>query len=279
MAHAVIAIVSDIHAVSTTALCPPGAIRLDDGGEYHPSKAQLWLWQCWTDYWDRVERVRDEEKADLFIILLGDLIDGDHHGTAQIITKHPGVMHDIAMRCIEEPLGLGPDHIFVIRGTESHTGKSASKEEALAKNIRDMGHPLEEDPAAETASWWYMMADINGKRIDAAHHGRMGTRSYTRGSYSRLYAFDIWAERQLNGERPPDIAFRAHRHKMADSGDHYPTRLLQSGAWQLQTAFAHKIATESLADIGGWITTIREDGSVFVRKAYYQPKRGAVWTG
>jgi hypothetical protein len=38
-------LVANLHINSTTGLCPPDGIELDDGGRYLPSKPQRWLWQ------------------------------------------------------------------------------------------------------------------------------------------------------------------------------------------------------------------------------------------
>src|SRR5690554_3562020 len=80
--------VSDLHCGSTVAVCPP-TLHLDDGGEYHASDAQRWLWQLWREFWERVERERDRDDADLYVVYNGDLVDGDHHNTPQIMSRNP----------------------------------------------------------------------------------------------------------------------------------------------------------------------------------------------
>ena len=55
-------ITSDLHAGSTVAICPP-RVQLDDGGEYHASKAQRWLWERWKDFWIRGEAKRRQLDA------------------------------------------------------------------------------------------------------------------------------------------------------------------------------------------------------------------------
>jgi len=40
----IVAVVADTHPNSTVGLCPP-EVELDDGGTYHASKAQRWLWE------------------------------------------------------------------------------------------------------------------------------------------------------------------------------------------------------------------------------------------
>jgi hypothetical protein len=40
----------DLHVNSTVALCPP-TVELDDGGTYHHSRTQAWIWNRWIDFW------------------------------------------------------------------------------------------------------------------------------------------------------------------------------------------------------------------------------------
>ena len=78
------------------------------------------------------------------------------------------------------------------------------------------------------------------------------------------------------GEDPPPLAFRSHFHKVVDTHDHHVTRVIQTPAWQLHTAFTHKVVPESLADIGGIITVF--DGEDFeVEKVLFKPKRSPLW--
>lgn len=268
----VIAVVSDLHTGSTVGLCPPGPIELDDGGSYQPSTAQQWLWQCWRDYWAEVERVRDRLKAPLFTVLNGDAFDGDHHGTSQIISRNPMIQAQVASEVMDVPKAVGWDKLFVVRGTESHVGGSGSTEEGLARALGATG-----DPDTGNASWWHLRMDVQDVRLDFAHHGRTGYRPWTRHNATLLLAAQIFYEHAANGERHPDLAIRSHFHRHSDSHDAHPVRVLQTPAWQLKTAYVHKVAPESIADVGGLIITI-EDGHVDVRKIIHRPKRGAVWT-
>lgn len=80
----------------------------------------------------------------------------------------------------------------------------------------------------------------------------------------------------MQGERHPDLAVRSHMHRYADTYNAYPTRLIQTGAWQLATAYVHKIAPNTLADIGAITIAIR-DGKFEVEPFFLKPKPPAVW--
>ncbi|HEX6940223.1 MAG TPA: hypothetical protein VF158_12485 [Longimicrobiales bacterium] len=268
----VLAVVSDLHAGSTVGLCPDGGIDLDDGGRYEPSTAQRWLWQCWREYWDAVARAREDAKGLLYVVLNGDLVDGAHHGTTQIVSGNMDVQGAVARACLEVPRALEPDRWFVVRGTEAHVGPSAQSEEGLARHLG-----AEPDANTGTRSWWHLRMDVLGHRLDFAHHGRTGYRSWTRWNATQLLAADIALTHLQDGERPPDLAVRSHFHRYADSYDAQPVRVIQTPAFQLATAYVHRRAPESLADIGGIIVTLRT-GHMDVRPVLYKPRRSTVWT-
>lgn len=275
MSRKVIAVVSDLHAGSSIGLCPPEPVELDDGQSYVPSKFQRWLWQCWGEFWDAVEARL--EGAELHALVLnGDLVDGDHHNTRQIVSRDVGVHIRLAVRCLGVPLAMKPAHVFVVRGTESHVGHSASSEEAVARILQAEGHPLVRDLDTDTGSWWQLRMDVDGVRLHFAHHGRMGYRPWTKSNAANLLAAQIFYEHAANGERHPDLAVRSHYHRTIDSYDAHPTRVIQTPCWQLRTAYVHRIVPEELPDIGGLIVTV--DGDRYTAEVIrFRPERGRVW--
>lgn len=259
------AVVSDLHAGSTVALCPP-KVELDDGGAYLASKAQLWLWQCWRDVWVEVERIRDAEGATLEVVVNGDAFDGDHHDTPQILSRNPVAARAVIDAALEIPLSLKPDRIAIIRGTEAHVGKSGSSEEALAKSLHGRGHPVLMDEQAGTYSHYHLRRKVGWFRIAFAHHGRTGYRPWTKANAANLLAAQIFYEySKLAAENGgpiefPHVAVRSHFHKLNDSGSAHPVRVIQTHAWQLPTAFVHRIAAEELpqlADVGAVLILVR----------------------
>jgi len=267
----VLACVSDVHAGGTTALCPP-SIALDDGGEYHASKAQRWLWQSWLEYWDRVRSLQHQHKAKLVMIFNGDLVEGDHHNTSQILSKNPNAQAAVVNAAMAVPLGMKPDRLYIVRGTEAHVGGSASAEERIADGLRRDKRPIEGDPDSGTASWWHLRLEVYNTLIDVTHHGRTGQREHTRGSAAVLHAHDVLLAHAKNGDRFPDLCLRGHHHKFNDSGDAAPVRVFTTGAWQLGTGHVKKVAPDSLADIGGAIVVVTPDG-YSLEKVHYRAAR------
>jgi hypothetical protein len=271
----VFAFTGDQHCGSTVALCPP-TIKLDDGGFYSASRAQQWLWERWLTFWARVDAVRTLHDADLYLGFNGDMTDGDHHGTTQILSGNSVSQAAVVNAALAIPLKLSPNKIWVIRGTEAHVGKSASNEEKIADGLRRNGDPIVIDEATETSSHWHARIEIDGVRLDLAHHGRMGQRPWTKPNVVANLAAEIFYNHAANGIPHPHLAIRSHMHQFVDTHDIHPVRVIQMPAWQLATAFIHRIAPGAIADVGGIIVVIK-DGSFFVEPIIYHPAPPAVW--
>ena len=277
MSTTLLAITSDWHCGGTTALCPD-VIRLDDGGEYRASKAQKWLFQCWKEYWKHVAKKVTESKSKHYLqVYNGDIVDGAHHKTTQILSENPNAQAAVVNAVVSIPLSHKPDAIVVVRGTEAHVGQSASAEERIADGLFRDKRPIVRDLDTGSASWWHFRAELNGKLIDIAHHGRTGQREHTRMSAASLHAHDIFLSHAKRGERHPDLAIRAHYHRFNDSHDAAPTRVITSGAFQLKTGFIHRVAADSIADVGGFIVVLRDGKPIEVEKVQFHADRGAVW--
>lgn len=276
----VLGVCSDLHCGSTIGLCPPDGVELDDGGIYQPSEAQRWLWERWRAGWDHVAQIVKREKAEFNFLVNGDATDGNHHGTTQILSPAEGAHIKAAVESLRTPLAMKPKRIWIIRGTEAHVGKGGGLEEGMAVAMNREGAPIQKDPNTGTWSSWYRQLGFYGKMLDFTHHGRMGQRAHTRSSYNRLYAFDVWAERAMAGERAPDLAVRSHFHTYEDSGPPHPskpiTRVVQMPAFQLMTAFGWRKVAESLADIGLIAIIIRPNGEIEISPSVVKPSRGTV---
>ncbi len=264
VAVTLVAVVSDLHTNSTVGLCPP-SVNLDDGGTYRASDAQQWIWRNWLDYWQTVKNLK--KRTRLIVVLNGDIIDGDHHDTPQIISRNMSDQHRICIKALEPIFALKPHKIFVIRGTEAHVGKSGQNEERIAADIG-----AEVDPITDTASWWWLPLDVERVRFDIAHHGRMGGRPWTRANAVQATAAELTMRYAERGDKLPDLAIRSHLHQHADSYDNYPIRVLQTASWQLSTAFGHRIAPGAMLPVGGLIFDCR-NGEYTLHKCLYTAKQ------
>lgn len=267
---------SDMHCGGTTALCPE-YIKLDDGGEYWASKPQNWIRQCYETTVDAADKLRKKLNARLIFIFNGDMVEGHHHHTTQVLSGNPNAQAHIVDAMMKIPLALGPDAIFIVRGTGAHTGPSSASEERIATGLMKNGDPIVGDPELGTNSHWHLRLKIHGVRVDVAHHGRTGMREHTRGGAAVLYAHDIMLAHIKSGDEYPHLCLRAHHHKFNDSYDAAPTRVLTTGAWQLSTEYGHKVSPDSLSDIGGALITFDKDEGYEVKKMKFEPSRSTVF--
>lgn len=267
-----LAVVSDIHAGSTVAVCA-GPVELDDGQTVQPSEAQRWLADLWEEYWAWIAANRGDW---LGVLVNGDLFDGDHHGTFQLMSRHPGAQGAIARRLFEPIFDLKPDAVFFVRGTESHVGQSGASEEGFAKQCAEAGLPVVQDPTGGY-SWWHFRGRFGATLVDAAHHGRIGGREWTKHNAVANQAADIMLSHAQSGDPIPDLVIRSHLHTHSDSGHNYRCRVVQTPAFQLKTGFAHKVVADKVADIGGLLVTLPDTGLATVEARITRPTRSPAW--
>lgn len=266
-----IAAISDPHCGSTVGLHPDTPTQLDDGGSYNPSKAQLWVYDVWKKFWETAKTAA--EGGTFHAITAGDLVDGDHHNTSQIVSRHPNAQMDILKACFTPVLEqCAFDSFTVIRGTEVHVGKSGSVENSFGRWLADQGLNVTREAGTGNHSHWHFRGSFGGKVLDVAHHGRIGSRPWTKNNATLSLGAQIVMEYANQGQLAPDLAIRGHYHQWVDTGDAFRTRVIQMPAFQLATAYVHKVAPGALADIGGAIIQI-ENGVLNVHKFVVQPER------
>ena len=174
-------IASDLHSNSSVAVCPP-VINLDDGGTYHASRMQRQLWDWWLDSWDQVKALDDYEKV---LVLNGDLGERDaKNRSAQIISVNKATQLKIALSVIVPALDA-VDRVYVVRGTEAHTGVASELEESLAADITTA---VPFDKKAGIYSWYQIRGKLAGKRVDIAHHASMGSLPWTKANSANKLA-------------------------------------------------------------------------------------------
>lgn len=265
------AITSDMHVNSTVGLCPAGGIELDDGGTYMPSATQLALWDRWVDFWQKVETMRDAFGADLKVALVGDVVDGDHHNTAQIASRNMTTQQFAAIEALKPMTDLLPDSVYLFRGTSAHVGKSAQNEESIGACLKTVP-----DPVTGAYTRWHSRILSHGKIFDFAHHGRMGFRPWTKLGALANYAVQTMVDCIEEGIPIPNFIFRGHNHQMLDTGENnHKTRAIALPSWQFATEFTHRIATGVLPSFGGYIVLVYPSGHTVVHPVKYKVKRNA----
>jgi hypothetical protein len=257
--NTITAIVSDTHIGSTVGLALP-QFENGEGQLISASREQGWIYQNWLEYWEHVRALTRKHRARLIAIHLGDIVDGNHHASVQLlpdVVDQENMAHEIL-----EPISHKAAKIYICRGTEAHVGPSAGSEVRIAARL-----------GAEIV--WEELLEVDGVILDLAHHGRAGRRPWTSAAAGMATEAQINALRK--GKPVPRYVLRGHNHLIDDSGDKVEgTRAIAMPSWQLKTAFGHRVAPGSRSDIGGLI--MLPDGSLDLSRMRYKaaPDEGGV---
>ena len=255
-------VVSDLHFGSSTALCPPHGIVLEDGGRYMPNQAQQWIWAQWLNFWAVVREYR-KRRVHTVIVMNGEFIDGFHHESTQLATNSPEIMADAALESFSTVAALAHE-LFATLGTEAHSGKGAASDRSIARQLGAKVNPA-------TGQHAFPELDLlrGGVMFDIAHHVSGGSRYTTRGNNIKAELLDMLIERpEVN------VVIRSHVHTFAETGRNYGTRRhgAVSPAWQLKTQFGGRVTRQRVTSVGGLIYEI-QDGEFSFRPVLYEVPR------
>jgi hypothetical protein len=264
---ALVVAVGDLHINSTVGLSPP-RVQLDDGGTFTHSKEQAWIWDCWQRFWEQVNKQR--ESREIVAVLNGDLVEGNHHHVTALISHNETTQALMALEILE-PVAAMADRLYVIRGTEAHTGQAAYWEELIAS---DLGAQREKGGGA---SYWQLCLVAGGVKFDAQHHpSTAGYTYHTRVSAPGREARSVRTGYQEDGLQPPDVVLRSHTHHF-DRGWAEGTECLYLPGWQLTTAFAHRRGAGRRIEPVGGVLFDCADGAYTVTPIRYRPERRDPW--
>ena len=267
----IVAHVGDLHVNSAVALMPASVTR-DDGQTVLPSKTQRWLWANWLDYWSKTAHYKQASGARVIGVINGDWGDVNRHSQFQLIEPvNTDTVIDM-MVAVAEPMRRVCDDIVIVRGTEAHTGGAGWLEERAAKEIGATRNPNE-----GTASWYIWEAEVEGVRITSAHHpGTNATRPWTAGNEAgRRAAMDFY--NYAGSGWLPHLTLWGHYHHYADSHDTHPVRAIYNRAWQLKTAFVHRIGLGNNPEAIGGLWVFCKAGQYRVQVQAYPLPRPEPW--
>lgn len=233
--------IGDLHVGSSVALCHEDGVALEDGGHYMPNAAQLWLWDKWTQIVKRAEAER-KRGAHIVGIFMGEFVDGRHHETTQLASQSPEIQAAAAVEVFGS-FANACHELYVMRGTDAHSGHGAASDFALG---RQFGARV--DPATGQHAFYHLRLDVAGVNFDVAHHVTLG------GDDVRLYGNAIKRETAAMAMEWPqvDIVLRGHVHRYQDTGEAFGLRRwgFTVPAWQLKTAFTHRISRREAFTVG-----------------------------
>ena len=256
-------VISDTHCGCRLGLCSDDGIKLDDGGEYKPSKLQKKIYSYWQEFWH--EWVPKATQGEPFTVVHnGDAIDGTHHSSTTQISHNIEDQVALAEKLLKPVVAACDGRYYHIRGTEAHVGKSATYEERLAKSLGAI--PNEEGQHARYDLW----LRVNKALVHLLHHiGTSGSQAYE-GTAVNKELVESFIEAGRWGVEPPQCIVRSHRHRNFEI--RIPTRDINSiavvtPAWQGKTPFTWKIAGARLSQpqFGGILLRQRPGEDFYVR--------------
>ena len=240
---------SDTHCGSSVGLLPPGLQLGDPAREFNLNRAQEWIWERWQLF------VGKAIAAPFDLVLNGDLIEGMHHRTTQVVDPDPGVHVAIAEHAIA-PLAERAGRVWVVRGTEAHVGPSSECGLAVALGAIP-------DPFSRLPAWDVLNLAYCGVPCMFFHHMPTSVRKWTESTALGT----MLAQAQVAAIRAritaPRVVGMAHRHSYGLYEDG-AALAFATPSWQLKTRYGQKVAPASECQIGAMVLdwTNRADGEL-----------------
>ena len=230
-------VLSDIHAGSTLALCPPGYVTVESQ-PISLNKWQEWLWQCWLKANDWMAGVANG--SPYAVVLNGDLTEGVHHRTTQIVsadmTDHVFIAKEILKNVADKA-----DKIYVVKGTECHTH---SGEVSIGESLH-----AEINPDTGKRAFDRLQLNACGVPCVFRHHIGTSVRMGLEATQLSINLVEEVAEAVKNGETPPRVVCAAHRHKFGYFSNGR-SMCVVSAPWQGLTRFGHKVVSQARTQPG-----------------------------
>lgn len=263
----VLVVLADLHAGSSVSLMP-SKYKTIEGMTIKPNAIQKWLGRCWEDAQKFIGEVTGNDP--FAIVTNGDLIEGDHHRSTQVVSADVGDHMEIA-KILLKPLTSRAERLFVVKGTECHTGNT---EQAIASSLGaetnpDTGYPIFDR----------LTLDIKGTRCVFRHHIATTGKPWSEANAmsAELAAEQLNAAR--NGEPLPRVLCCAHRHRAGHFSDTAGMAVI-SPPWQALTRFGHKVVGSARTWPGVYILDWRDKGRNELPhphwRTYQQPQAKAV---
>jgi hypothetical protein len=204
--------------------------RTEQANAAHEAFVQSWLWDCWRDATERwlPALVGNDPWA---LVLNGDLVEGVHHKTKQVISTDTADHVDAALALLE-PLAKLASKTFVVKGTECHSG---TNETTIGKVLK-----AEKDPETGKEAWDRLSLTVAGTRCIFQHHVQTAMRPYLEASGLGIALGTEQLEAAKSGEPIPRVLSVAHRHRFGEYRD--ASGLCVAGPpWQALTRFGYKV--------------------------------------
>lgn len=226
-------VISDLHVGSTVGLWPKGFVS-NEGNPIGQNKFQEWLWECWEDMLVWAQKTIGKDQFD--VVVNGDLVDGIHHRTLQVMTPDVSDQTD-AVRQVLGFLAETSNKLHIIKGTECH---SRNDEIRLGRALG-----ATKDPANNQNAWDNLDLDVGGTLYNFAHHISATARTYLEASAHSIMLGNMSHARARVGKPVPKVMVRAHRHRHGIWDDGNQISVI-TGAWQGLTRYGYRVVPDAI---------------------------------
>ena len=257
-------VISDTHCGSSVALMPPGFVT-DNGNEIKPNAIQEWLWQCWVHMIE--EWVPEQTGTDPWALVInGDLVEGIHHHTTEIISSDFGDHLEIARLCYDlfNQIPNPPAKIFITIGTEVHTRNCETR----------IGRAIGAQKDISTGRYAFQRLDlrVNGTHCAFRHHIGTTARPYLEASQLSIHLGVEQLSAAKNDLPIPKVLGCAHRHKHGMFRDSSGMCFV-TGPWQFLTRFGYKVVPAELCKPSAVMLIFEDEGKLPIdAEIIYEPK-------
>lgn len=250
-------------------ICPP-KITVKDGGTYEPNEYQRTLQKFWKHFWGVFVPGEIAGAEKVVLVINGDVLDGVHHDTVNILTNSWAVQEQAAARQIRSIYDLCPvkiDETLMVKGTEAHVGPDGESEDRIAERLRI----IKEGEQLDYQLW----INVDNVLFQFAHHiGTTSSAAYeSSGPMRELVAAMVEAAQW--GAKVPRVVVRSHRHRFIEvpiPSQYGRIRCVITPGWQCRTPFVERIDRMRMPHIGGVIFLVEGDRCQVIEKIYPMPK-------
>lgn len=269
MKRKIIACISDTHGGHKMGLCNPDTkLRDIDNGQvriYSPqlSEIQKLMWNTYT--WGKDEIIKLAGKDEIILIHNGD----PTHGRAIFLQS---ITDEISDQILIAKSNLDPwmqcKNVKSVRfavGTGIHEFSNGSASTLVSQLLRS------EYPKVDTDVVYHGVLDIDGYKIDYAHHGPFtGSRKWLEGNQLRFYLNNIMISELMDGNTPPDMVIRGHYHvykkeymEMFARGEYFESNIIVLPGFTFKDDYTRKATRSEYIQMFGMVAFEILDGHLY----------------
>lgn len=267
MSAKVIILLSDLHVGATAGLLPPDFVTFE-GNEIKQNPYQKWLWESWLECWKWSKDIIG--KDEWIGVINGDLIDGNHHMTREIISPDTAD-HISAAIDILKPVLKTASGVYLTEGTNVHVQNS---EHGIASSLRGSGIKVI-SPNTRKGAWPEMDIVIHGCRCAIDHHVSTSTKPATESSVYSQTLSTVQDRYCRAGWKVPKFIVRSHRHQFGYFSDGYRSMVILP-PWQGATRFTRRVVPRVTPQCGmviaDWRNVERGEPPVIHHRIYTTPQ-------